>query len=442
VEGRDWKGLLNSLSGKYRPMTRPMCGVYTGTTVPVKHNACTYKYMSQSMDTLEQLYGIDGIEFGPELENTRFTTWCKSVSNSRYVMILSQLLGAPQITLSLNDLDGSPIDQEPTTVPLLYDTKPVLQALASLNLRQWRKRGAVFINDPQSARKFQLGANAKMQDLGLFREWEDVLLQCGIPAYHASCAEAAAGRDVVVLEGYTAWSPSDDELQKILSGAVLLDADAAFVLQQRGLGKYLGANVGERQTFAVMAEKYKDNVFKDITGRIPHRGSKWRKMECAGATLTSEFIDAKNRYHPGSMIFENSLGGRVAIFGSVGDFSSGTFGSHLRVRWLHEVLAWLSKNTFPVLPILPHHALCIVRENQGNLIVALANLGVDVLENCSFRIHVPSEPGTVLELDKNGDWTDAAYSCAKKNQNTYELSLGCKLNVFEWLVLKFKYTQE
>ena len=437
VEGRDWKNLLTALSGKYTPMTRPMCGIYTGTVVPVKENACTYKYLSQSMATLKRLLGDGGIEFGPELENTRFTTWCKSVSNSRYVMILSQLLGTAQITMSLNDLDGSPINQEPTTIPLLRNTKPELEALAALSLCNWRPEGVIFIDDEQSAAKIRLAENAKMQDLGLSREWEDVLLQCGIPAYHASCAEAAAGKDVVVLEAYTAWSPSDVELEKILSGAVLLDADAAFVLQERGFGKYLGVNVGKRQTFAVMAEKYRDDVLKDITGRIPHRGLKWRRIECEGTTVASEFIDSKNRYFPGSMIFENSLGGRVATYASIGDFSYGTFGNHLRVKWLHGILNWLSRDRFPVLPNLPHHGLCVVRSKKENMLVALANLGTDLLAEVKFRIYAESGVNAVSILDKHGNWHNADSKIEiSESPGICSIIIKCNLNAFDWLIIK------
>ena len=437
VEGRDWKGLLDALSGPYTPMTRPMCGVYTGTAVPVKQNVCTYKYMSQSMDCLTQLYGAEGVEFGPELENTRFTTWCKSVANSQYVMTLSQLLGASQITLSLNDLDGSPIEQEPTTAPLLRDGKPALQALAALNLRNWRKRGLVFLNDLRSARKAQVEDNAKMQDLGLLRDWEDVLLQCGVPAHHASCAAAAASGEVVALEGYTAWSPSDSELLKLLSGSLLLDADAAAVLRQRGFGEHLGVVAGERLPFAAMAEKYRDGVLPGVSGRVPHRGFKWRQLELAGATLSSELIDGKNRHWPGSALFENALGGRVATYASVGDFSYGTFGNHLRLAWLHGVLDWLAHGAFPALPLVPHHALCVVRERQGETLLALANLGTDALGECAFALPAPRGLKTVQALGGDGSWLEAEHTTT--GQGKLELSLSHRLNVFEWLVLRLQF---
>jgi len=438
VEGRNWKEMLTALSGKYIPMTRPMCGVYTGTAVPVKDNACTYKYMSQSMAMLRRIMGVDGIEFGPELENTRFTTWCKSVSNSRYVMILGQLLGAPQITLSLNDLDGSPINQEPTTIPLLRDTKPKLEALAVLNLRNWHSEGVVFIDDENSAAKMQVDENAKMQDLGLNREWEDTLLQCGIPAYYDSCMSAAATDNVVVLEEYTTWSLSDDELEGVLSGAVLLDADAAFVVQKRGFGKYLGVRVGEKQTFGCLAEKYRVGTINKTNVRIPYRGYKWRHMETDGAEITSEYIDSRNTYYPASMIFENSLGGRVAIYNNVGDMSpTGTFGNHARIDWLHSVLRWLSRSTFYVLPEVPHHSLCVVRSNKDNLLIALANLGTDVLSSIKFRLHSDNVISDILMLDSEGNWLKAnAVIEAGELLGSYTITIKCQLNVFDWMIIK------
>ncbi len=440
AEGRNWKELLTSMSGEYKPMTRPMCGIYTGTSVPIKQNVCTYKYMSQSMTGMKRIFGNDGIEFGPELENTRFTTWCKSVANSRYVMIMAQLLGAPQITLSLNDLDGSPINQEPTTVPLLRDSKSELEALAVLNLREWQSQGVVFLDDEQSAAKVHLEEDAKMQDLGLIREWENILLQCGIPAYHASCVEAANGSDVVVLEAYTAWSPSDAELKEILSGPVLLDADAAYVVQERGFGEYLGINVGEREKFGCVSEKYKIGTINKTDLRIPYRGYKWRHVEIQGAEITSEYIDSQNNYHPASMIFTNKLGGRIAVYNNVGDLSpSGTFGNHARLNWLHCILQWLSQNKFSVLPQLSHHTLCIVRDNKNEHIIALANLGADMLSELKFQIYSKKSIVDVYLLNGDGQWLKADVEIKKNTLlDIYSMIIKDSLNVFEWSIIRLK----
>ena len=443
AEGRDWKNTLAAFSGHHTPMTRPCSGLYNGAAAPLKQNACTYRLMSQSMATLRRICGADHIDFGPELENTRFTTWCKSVANSRFVLFTSALLGAPQITLSLNDLDGSPIAHEPTTIPLLQQAKPALDALAAVDLANWNNAGVVFLDDEQSAKKIHLGDKARLMDLGLVREWEDVLLQCGIPAYHASCAEAAAGPDVVVLEGYTAWLPTDAELQQLLSKSVLLDAEAAYVLHKRGFGAWLGVSVGEKSGFGGQSERYRAGAIIPVEQRIPFRGNRWRHMEATGAEIVSDFIDSCNTYHVGSTIFTNHNGGRVAIYNSVGEPASGSFGDHARIKWLHGILTWLSNSSFCVLPVLPHHGLCVVRTRGDEHLIALANLGSDVLTTLTFDLSIVPDHAGVMQLADNGTWIPLACTVAKQSTSKRStLTVRPALNPFAWLIMKFQRAHE
>jgi len=123
----------------------------------------------------------------------------------------------------MNDLDASPIEEEPGCRILLQKNKTGLQALADLTLRDWVHDGVVFISDAKAARKVQLAENAKFQDMGLIRHWEDFLLQMGIGAFYLSPEAAAVSGKIVVLEGYTAWCLSDSELKPLLAGKVSLD---------------------------------------------------------------------------------------------------------------------------------------------------------------------------------------------------------------------------
>jgi len=439
AEGRNWKDMLTALCGPYLPITRPMCGLYTGTTVPVKQNACTYKYMSHSISVLRRIFGNDGIEFGPELENTRFTTWCKSVSNSQYVMIIGQLLGCPQITLSLNDLDGSPISHEPTTVPLLKNTKPFLHALTALDLAAWKSEGIVFIDDEKSAAKVQLSRNAKMADLGLVRYWEDILLECGIPAYHASSSEAALSDDVVALEGYTAWLPSDEDMRAILSKGVLLDAEACAVLEKRGFGEFTGVAAGEKAKWGCQSEIYTRSSISGNEQRIPHRGFRWRHMKNCGAEITSYIIDSQNNRYPGSFVYTNKLGGRVGIFNHEGEFSHGFFGYHARIDFFHKLIRFLSNEKFPVLAEVPHHCLHIVRTRGNEQLIGLANLGTDMINEVNFTLSAGNDINkinTVLQLNSKGEWVAADAVI----QNRI-LTVRCGINVFEWLIIKYPLFQ-
>ena len=428
AEGRDWKAFLTALCGDGQPIIRPCSGIYTGTVAPIKQHTVTYRFMCHSIAVVEQALGPGVAEYGPELENTRFTTWCKSVRNTEHILVLGQLLGCPEITLSMSDLDGSPLSEEPTNLSVLRDNKPRLQALAEVGLRQWNQAGLALISDPDAARKVQVSTGAKMQDLGLLRQWEDVLLQMGIPAFYASPRQAADGDAVVALEGYTVWCLSDSELERVLARSVLLDGDAAWVLQQRGFGRHIGVRIGERGGHGLHAEIYSRGVLPDVGQiRVPNRGRVWYEMEAVGATVLSRFIDPMYRLHTGSAIFENELGGRVAVYSGVGD-AQGTFASHARLRWLHALLRWLSRESFCVLPLIPHHGLTVVRINGNQTMLAFVNLGADAVENLKVRL---SGSFTNLKvLDKSGVWKHVEFI---RHRTKGVLSIPCRLETFEWL---------
>lgn len=428
AEGRKWKPMLEALCKPYTPMTRPMCGIYTGTTVPVKSFACTYNYMHQSMAILEDEFGQGIVDYGPELENTRFTTWAKSRSATRYMLLVAQLCGCNQITLSINDLDGSPIMEEPSSISILKDNKPQLQTLTDMNLREWLPLGVCLLTDANGANRQQTDTSGHINLLDTGRTWPQILLEMGIPCRYINTDEYRDG--VLALDKYSAWLPSDDKLENILSGKVLMDADAALVIQQRGFGKYLGVEIGDLHKTGLTSEKYRDSILPGVSEiRVPHRGFLWRDMVLDGATLVSEFIDPKNNYHPGSAIFENSLGGKIAVYASIGEMAMGTFGSHARLRWLHGILQWLSQGDFPVLPVIPHHCLTIARQRDDEMLVAIANLGTDVLEK--LQLNIPDFKGNSLDiLDRSGKWIPRQV-CIDKC-----IDIDCQLGVFDMLILR------
>ena len=110
VEGRNWRGFLECLSGEgYKPIIRPHFGPYTEVSPASFVNS--YTMLDQTMANI----GIqvkDNVDYCPELENTRFTRWAKSRVPG-FQLILGQLIGCRGITLSLFDLEGTPLSEEP-----------------------------------------------------------------------------------------------------------------------------------------------------------------------------------------------------------------------------------------------------------------------------------------------------------------------------------------
>lgn len=438
AEGRDWKAFLTALCGGAPPMTRPCSGIYMGTNAPVKAAAISYLTIAQSIAVVEQTAGPHRVEYGPELENTRFTTWSKSAAHTRFLLILGQLTGCSQITLSLHDLDGSPLDEEPTLAPLLRRSKPVLDTLAGLRLSAWSPEGIIFLSDPDSARKVRLDPGAKLNDLATGRDGESILLQSGIPARYAPVETAVRAKGVVALDRLTAWCPSDRDMKRLLAGRLLLDGGALGVLWARGFGKYLGVDVGAPQNYTIMAETYSGDVLPGVHAcRVPHRGRRWRELTLRGAPLASEFIDAKNRRHVGSAIYRNALGGRVAMAASWGDFDWGTFGSHARLRWLHGLLRWLTHDRFVVLPHLPHHGLTVVYARGRTTLAAVANLGTDPLTRLELYWPGRSMPASVHVLHANGAWRRTLCGRVAKAPGPGRVTLPCRLNVYDWLIARF-----
>lgn len=448
VEGRDWRSLLGALSGPHRPMTRPCSGCYTGTTVPLKNQTCTYALMAKSMAILDHVLGRGQVEYAPELENTRFTTWAKSVVNTHYVLMLGQLLGTPHITLSINDLEGSAIEEEPTTAPLLISIRPRLEALAAMGLGEWEPAGATMLVDPHSAAKIPLREGQGLHDLAAQRPWEDLILQAGVPARFAVPQSPLDADSVLVLDEHAAWCLTDDELTQALRGAVLLDADAAWALQQRGFGEHVGPQVGQYATAAAMAESYEDDALPGVYAvRVPLRSMRWRELAVpqsgsSPVTVASWFIDGFNRRHVGSTLFENSLGGRVGVFACVGEMRYGTFFSHARLRWLRGMLRWLSRGRFAVIPHNTQHGLTIVRRRQDRWIIAYASLGTDPVTELKLELALPMESGAALagsrrwaveELSEDGRWRSIEPDATPQGPCTL-MRVPCNLHAFQWWV--------
>jgi hypothetical protein len=437
AEGRDWGKFLKALCGPYQPMTRPCSGLYTASNRPVKDNAVTYRFFEQSIVTLEKTLGVDAVQYRPELENARFTTWAKTAVNSRYVLVLSQLLGCREITLSMADLDGSSLSEEPANALMLHDTKPFLQAVANLDLRGWRPLGVSFLTAPCSARKIHLSAGGKLEQLHGDRPWEEILTTSGVPTRYVTPAEAGAEDEVVVLDAFTAWLPSDEELRRILSRGVLLDADSARVLQQRGFGEFIGVTVAEQpQRYAAQSEIYYDDLLPGVyAARVPHKGFRWHEIQLAGARRVSDFIDPQHGLHVGSALFENTLGGRVVTYAHIGEFQPyAVFGNHARLRWLRGAIQWLSRGNFPLLPLTRCHGLTIARRHGDETLLAWANLSTDLVDELVFTASEPP-PAESLALADNGTWHECPVT-ATEDKAAYQLP--CSVQTLEWVVIKWK----
>ena len=444
LEGRDWKKVLGAFSGKFKPLIRPTFGLYTGTTAPPKSASAGLTAIISQIQVVEQSLGMNNCDFAPELENTRYTTWAKSVAHSTHSLILGQLMGLPMITAAVNDLDGSPLAEEPTTIPLFRNARPRMEALAALNLKNWPVQGLVFLSDKDVARKTQLSARADYYDMAPGGHMDPVIAQMGVPINYLTAASAASSGEVVMLEAGTIWNANDNELKRILSGSVLMTSGAARVVSERGFGELLGVKVNHHRTQGIQSEEYLADRLPGVSKiRVPHRGADWDELKIfdSRVEVASYFCDMLGDKYTGTALFKNSAGGRIAIYAQNSDMQGGLFGSHARRRWLHGVLMWLSSGRFKALPVIPQHGISLLKRGQGQWLYGFCNLGADALTAFSLRWENAAAIRSISCLQKDGRWRRQKFSLVPGNDDVNpQILLETSLNCYEWLVLLVKET--
>jgi hypothetical protein len=439
LEGRDWKKVLGNFAGKFKPLVRPTFGLYTGTTAPPKAASSSLTAILSQVQVIEQSLGENQCDFAPELENTRYTTWAKSVAHSTASLLLGQLMGLPMITAAVNDLDGSPLAEEPTTVPLFRNARPRMESLAALNLKSWPVQGLVALADKDVARKTHLAKSASYEDMAPGTRLQAALTPMGIPFHYLTAAEAAVSGEVVLLEAGTIWNASDADLGKILSGAVLLSSGGARLIAERGFGGLIGVKVKRHRTQGIQSEEYPDGLLPGVNAiRVPHRGADWDELELTdtNAKVASWFCDMLGEKHIGTALFINSQGGRVAVYAQNSDMQGGLFGSHARRRWLHGVLLWLSNGQFTALPVIPQHGVSLLKQGRGQSLYSFCNLGTDILTAFNLRWPKAETIRSIQCLKKDGRWQEVKYRVTSDtSQCPPQIQFATDLDCYAWLVL-------
>ena len=383
AEGRDWGEFLKNLSGEYNPVIRPHFGPYKEDD-PRRFILC-YRMLTHTIANVEQ--GYDGeVEYCPEVENTRFTVWSKSASATSYQLALSAFMGCKDVTLSLHDLDGGSLDDEPFYKNLLIDEKAFLDKIVSLDLGRFDNEGIIIPTSVNSGKTCILNKSEGYSALeGSKRNIEMQFLKAGIPCCYR--APSNIGDGIVALDGYTSAFLSDDEIIKILKGKVILEGNAAKTLCERGFSEYIGINVVKEQRMVVNAEKFNTILRKDDTYiRVPLRtpAGCWYSTEPAhNAKVLSEFLAPNGEKFAGFVLYENSIGGTVLSYPVKSNWGDG-FYTHHRISFLKGILSELDNN----LPRIdcPSYMLSAVKKgNNGERYYLITNLSADVVKTVSIN---------------------------------------------------------
>ena len=388
--GRKWERFLPALSGDFAPVLRPHFGPYREDK-PRDFVAC-YRTLAQFIAHVKEKYNGE-VSYCPEVENTRFTTWSKSAAATSFQLALSAFMGCKDVTLSLYDLEGGALFDEPCYEKMLKTQKPLLDRLIGLDLSDCEEIGVTVPISCDCAKNYALNRGEEYEHIaGSWRYIENYFLTMGVPCRYASFWGIKKS-DLVLLDGYSANFLSVEELKRLLLGNVFLDGKAAEILYQKGLGSYIGITEIAQQQGMVNAERIYDFTRKDDTYiRIPSRipAKWWYKIQCSDKMqILSGFLTVHGEEFPAVVRFDNENGGRVAIYPAYFDWGDGFF-THYRVELLKKVI----KDLCPDVPKIDCGGYCFsaVKEKKGgSRYLIIANLSGDKVEKIMIDDQIINE---------------------------------------------------
>ncbi|MCA1808419.1 MAG: hypothetical protein LC725_02995 [Lentisphaerae bacterium] len=346
-----------------------------------------------------------------ELESHPHSAYTVSATRIGAEIEWACVLGVPHHTMNIFDYIGTPLAEEPTYNEVLRTRKDEFSAFLDAFAELGTFRGIGIPNDPGSARRVHTPHGADMLEFLQGEDgWVDPLRAFGMPI-HSSKSET-----VTAVTGQGIWCMSDDELTKVFSRGVLLDASALQSLQDRGRAELAGAHI-ER----IVGNRDRPTGPEELTDP-DFGGGRYRYTWTYGfkrlavreldpkARPISRILDADGEFlYHGVVLFENALGGRVASFphfcgATVPDQKGpeGPFYSPYRRQQFQALIPWLGRGPAPLMVhtrdwTLPHRA-----DGQHRIGLAVMNINSDTWQGVRMSCATARKVRSIAWLDING----------------------------------------
>lgn len=341
VQGRNMEQLLRTFSGpEHRPVSRPAGTAYTDVihAGPIR----MHQTMALSMNQLSSETQIIS-----EVENYPNTRFMKSLRTLQTQLELHTLAGADDLSLNLFDYFGTPYEQEPDFSALLSEQKASLARIQQA--RQGKELCGLGLPWKENTAEKLLSYRSQLYDILPDRTLDSILPQFGIPVqFDIGAVNLIFGDDV---EAY-----NDEEIKLMLSRGFIMDGKAARHLVQRGFEEWIGARpigaitlpVVERLHDTAFSGSYAGNLIPTEWFRIDHVQHPIVHLEPSqDATTISAFVDEQmQEVAPSVVLFENSLGGRVAVFSMA--YNANPWQNRGRAYQMAKITEWAARKQLPI----------------------------------------------------------------------------------------------
>lgn len=233
---------------------------------------------------------------------------------------------------------------------------------------------------------------------------------------------------VTILEGKMVEALTDDEVNRIFAGGVLMDGVALDCMEKRGLVYLCGVRAGMEYTNNIM-ERLTDHDMNGIhAGEIRDPRLSLMHASCNALEpidgmpiVLSELIDMNRApIGPAFTLYENELGGRVGVMAAS---PYHLMLSTAKIHQLVQALDWLSKGKMPMRMDKPGRVIPTLRvsEDRKHCMLMLVNGNMDAAEDVSLEVRLPIEGGW-YQLDRQGNRHPLAQ--AERTPEGWRLHLG------------------
>ncbi|MEM2888951.1 MAG: hypothetical protein QXR42_05670 [Candidatus Bathyarchaeia archaeon] len=307
IEGRDWAQLFDAISISGKAAHRPHFAGY------LEGNGRDLAESSALLD-MQKSVRPPNVIVEPEIENSPFTSFSKSNSYTWIHMAIAQLHGCDALLLDLFPFSGVTPSEYPEIGALLDSSRQSLDWLAEHFPPSLQTQGVGIPWHPDSAMHVHTEKGVSMDELNVNMVSAARLLN------HFGVAVQMRPSKVNALFGNGTWAWTDEELESFLKGGLWLDAEAAFIMQERGFSQWIGMEIEgwwDREEFNYsmeMAVNPACGLPKDFCMNS-NRVKRVARIQPTpqAAEWTSLITSEGKRCGAALTVFQNDLGGRVAV---------------------------------------------------------------------------------------------------------------------------------
>ena len=318
------------------------------------------------------------------------------------------------------------------------DNRRRLEAVKEFRRRS-RLVGVRAVYDPEEV--YMVRETEKGSASGMLAEVAFFLAKLGFPM--TTCRGSAS-----VLFGQTARHLSEDKIVEVMSGAVLVDAEAAVELQNRGLGRLLGCSVKQDEQLKFFCERtlpvpgsrkaglnpyHRRKPGPPIIGWSSKGKSVYARIEPAsGAEVQSVFEDVDGKVVSPAFVFSrNELGGRVGVIAfSANGRRAPSLYCPVKQELFRNFFARASEGGLDVCaPHTPSTWLVAAVSDDGReLLVMVNNLAGERRDDIALDFSAKWHGGKVERLEMDGSWSEVGRAAA-----TTKLGFACEAMVPEFV---------